>query len=324
MQILIIPTSKNPNSAVLPEHKKKIEKIATGCTIVQTLPGEHDYAVSLSSAEIILTQNLGVIELKNAPNLKWIHMTSAGVNNLTDELKNSEIKITNSSGVHPVPIAEHVLGFMLLLSRNFDQAFRNQLEHQWVRSSVDRPIDELAGKTVCIVGLGQIGERIALLCQSFEMKTLGVVRNPDTKRLHVDQLFGSDGLKKAVQEADYVVNCLPGTPETKHLFDASMFKKFKKGGYFINIGRGTTVNEESLLEALTNGTLLGAGLDVFEVEPLPQSSPLWNLKNVIITPHFSGWSPKSGDRMIEVFCENLRAYLTKEKMPNLVDKELGY
>ncbi len=323
MHILIIPTSKNPNNRIQEKHEKLIKDINNNFNISQFLPEDIEFGEELKKADIVLTQNLGVIRLNEAPNLKWIHLTSAGVNNLTDELKNSDVIITNSSGVHPIPISEHVLGFMLILSRNFDQLMRNQISGEWGRE-VDRPICELAGKTVCIVGLGQIGERVAMLGEAFGMETFGVVRDIKTPRSYVKRLFGSDQLDEAVTGADYVVNCLPGTPDTKYMFNEKLFNKFKRGSYFINIGRGTSVKESDLIEALNKGILSGAGLDVFETEPLPKSSPLWKMKNVVITPHFSGWSPNSGDRMIEIFCKNLKAFLDKKDMPNLVNKELGY
>jgi phosphoglycerate dehydrogenase-like enzyme len=133
-----------------------------------------------------------------------------------------------------------------------------------------------------------------------------------------------DELPNLLKEADFVVNALPGTVHTKGIFDLKLFKKFKETSYFINIGRGTSVVEKDLVEALEERIIAGAGLDVFEVEPLPEISPLWKLENVIITPHYSGWTPKYTERVINIFCENLKSYLKGGKMPNLVNKELGY
>ena len=157
MQILIVQTSTNPNNNVTEVHKKQIHEVLADAVIEQTTPDSNDFLELLAQAEVVLTQNLAVISLKNAPKLRWIHLTSAGVNNLTEELRGSEVVITNSSGVHPVPISEHVLGLMLMLSRNLHGAYRSQLEKKWARGDGLLPISELSGKTVCIVGLGAIG-----------------------------------------------------------------------------------------------------------------------------------------------------------------------
>jgi D-2-hydroxyacid dehydrogenase (NADP+) len=259
-----------------------------------------------------------------APNLKWIHLMSAGANGLPENILNSDIIVTNSSGVHPIPIAEHVFTFILMFSRKIDKTFRTQIkEETWKRDRAGGQ-DELFGKTMTIVGMGQIGSRVAELGKAFGMKTLGIVRNPNRKEDGVDKIGGIGDIREFLKVSDFVVDCLPATPETKGLFDLKMFKKFKKGSFFVNIGRGDTVVEKDLIAALKTGLIAGAGLDVFEVEPLPDSSPLWKMDNVIITPHSSGWSPKYIDRMIEIFCKNLEAYLKKKPMPNLVDKKPGY
>lgn len=324
MKILIINTSQNPLHNVTSKHLKEIKKVNPKAIVKLTTPGDESLKSEIKTSEVVITQNLAVVDLNQAEQLKWIHLTSAGVNNLSKELIESEIVISNSSGVHPIPISEHVLGQMLMLTRSMHKSLRNQINKKWVRGEGLLPIDELAGKNVVVVGMGNIGERIAMLCKAFEMKVSGVVRNPDQKRKFVDQLYGSNDLSKAVKNAEFVINCLPGTPETKHIFNATLFKNFKKGSFFINIGRGTTVNENDLIKVLKDGTLTGAGLDVFETEPLPEESKLWDLENVIITPHYSGWNPNYTDRMIEIFCDNLKAFLGKKKMPTLIDKKLSY
>ena len=156
------------------------------------------------------------------------------------------------------------------------------------------------------------------------MEVKGIVRDLSKKRETPVQLFELKDLKELVGKSDFVVNCLPGIPSTAGIFDLELLKKFKKSAYIINIGRGTTIVETDLIEALKKGLIAGAGLDVFEVEPLPKSSPLWNLENVIITPHYSGWNPNYTERVVDIFIENLQAYLNGKKLPNLVDKKLGY
>jgi phosphoglycerate dehydrogenase-like enzyme len=263
-------------------------------------------------------------QLIQSPNLKWLHITSAGANALSSEIINSKVLVTNSSGVHPIPISEHVLGLMLMLARGLHKAVKVQIEQKkWVRDvSLYQP-GELAGKNLLVVGMGRIGERVAMLGEAFEMNVTGIVRNPSGHKTRINLKSVKD-LGSELKEADYVVNCLPSTSETIGLFDKKLLSRFKKGSFFINIGRGDTVDESELIAVLKSGKLAGAGLDVFEKEPLPSSSPLWEMDNVIITPHYSGVNPHYFDRVISIFCENLKAFLNQKTLPNLVDKKLGY
>lgn len=324
MNILIIQNSANLNSRITKDHEDKIKSVVPDAQINVTSDNAAGLKEMFADAEVIITQSLGLASRTDSPNLKWVHLSSAGVNQMHPDIKESDVLVTNSSGVHPVQISEHVLGLMIMLVRNMHTSFRSQMRKEWSRGEELLPINELAGQTVCIVGMGAIGERIAMLCKAFEMKVFGVVRNPDRTHISVDKFVSSSDLPSLLPESDFVVNCLPGTDETKHLFNSELFTKFKKGSFFVNIGRGTTVDETALIKSLQKGPLQGAGLDVFETEPLPQDSKLWEMANVIITPHYSGWSPKYAERMIDIFCQNLRAYLKNEKMPTLVNKELGY
>jgi D-2-hydroxyacid dehydrogenase (NADP+) len=162
------------------------------------------------------------------------------------------------------------------------------------------------------------------LGKAFEMEVYGIVRNPEKHKGSGVEVFSMDQLEKQLSKSDFVINALPLTDETKGLFDKKIFNMFKDDSIFINIGRGDTVVENDLIESLERGKLGKAGLDVTEVEPLPDSSPLWNMENVIITPHISGLNPYYTDRMIGIFIENLKAFLSKKPMPNLVDKVIGY
>jgi D-2-hydroxyacid dehydrogenase (NADP+) len=287
--------------------------------------GSAEFSKELLEADVLISSRLIDFDLSEAPNLKWIHVTSAGVNNLSSTIRESEIMVTNSSGVHPIPISEHVLGLMLMLSRGIDTAFRNQItKKKWIRDSSIFRSEELCGKVLLVVGMGRIGERVAMLGKAFEMEVFGIVRNPEKHKDSGVEVFSMEELEKQLSTADFVVNALPLTDETKGMFDKKLFNKFKDDSIFINIGRGDTVVEKDLIEILESGKLGKAGLDVTEVEPLPDSSPLWNMENVIITPHISGLNPYYTDRMIGIFIENLKAFIAKKVMPNLVDKELGY
>ena len=244
--------------------------------------------------------------------LKWIHLTSAGVDRLPQKFRDSDVLVTNSSGVHPIPISEHVFSFILMFARGIHISFRHQIEKgEWERNFQKFNVAELPDQTIGIVGYGNIGKEVGRLARLFRMKILVVTSK-------------NGNLNDLLKSSDYVVNCLPLTSNTLHFFDRTKLSKMKNSAFFINIGRGKTVDEKALIDTLKSGKIAGAGLDVTEVEPLPKSSPLWKLDNVILTPHYSGWTPHYMDRVIEIFCKNLKAYLKGQKLPNLVDKKRGY
>ena len=327
MKILIIQNYSQLQyvSQIGAKHDKLIRSVDPDSKIVKMAITDPGFEKQLQQTEVVITQTLANVPLDKSPNLKWIHLSSAGVNGLNDQIKKSKIIVTNSSGVHPIPISEHVLAFMLMFARGIIRAFRIQIEKEkWVKDQELLPVDEIFGKTVCIVGMGKIGTEIARLSKAFGLKVIGITRSKHQKQQFVDELGLNQDLDKFLKQADFVINCLPLTDETQGLFNKQKFKLFKKTSVFINIGRGQTVVEQDLIEALKNQVIAGAGLDVFETEPLPSSSELWKLKNVILTSHYSSWSPNYADRMIDIFCQNLKAFLNKQKMPTQVDKQAGY
>ncbi len=186
----------------------------------------------------------------------------------------------------------------------------------------------LERKTLCVVGTGSIGRAIAGRARPFGMRVVGVKRTvseDDPAWEHADELYVTDRLHDALGGADYVALALPGTPETQHLVDAEAISAAKPGAYFVNVGRGAVVDEGALAEALEGGHLSGAALDVFEVEPLPEESPLWELENVVISPHSTDNLPELTNRLqTDLFCENLRRYLDGEALLNVLDKKLLY
>lgn len=329
MKILIIENadpSMRPIMRVTSQHIKTVHSVDkdAAVTVIKNTE-EEKIRTALKTAQILITPETFLGNLPNAPYLAWIHVTSAGINTLPETIKQKNIIITNSSGVHPIPIAEHVFAFMLMFARKIEKSFRQQIENRaWKRSYHMYPTTELYGKTLGIVGLGRIGSRIARLAKAFDMQVIAVARNNKKHVTFVEKLVPASLLSEIVKNCDYVVNALPLTKETKHLFNKNIFKKMKKSAYYINIGRGGTTNEKDLVLALKNHTIAGTGLDVFEEEPLPSTSPLWRLSSAIITPHYSGWTPEYMNRVIDIFCINLRAYLEKKPMPNLVDKKKGY
>ncbi len=318
---MLVTSKDGPFAHLTDEQIKKIKQIHPEAELSEGNESSED----IKNADILITQFSANIDFEKLPNLKWIQSTFAGVNNMPASVKNSAVLVTSASGVHPIPISEHVLAFILMFVRNIHISFRNQIiEKKWIRSDEMRQTAELEDSTMGIIGLGRIGREIAKKAKAFNMKVLAVVRNPDRTEQNVDELVGMDKLEHVLKNSDFIVNCLPSTDQTRSLFDLSKFKLMKPNSYFINIGRGDAVVENDLIECLKNGTIRGAGLDVFEEEPLPDSSPLWNLENVILTPHNSSWTPHYADRVIDIFCENLKAYLKNEPLPTLVDKKLGY
>lgn len=328
MKILIITNVTGETRgmyAISKDHLSRIKDTGAGLKITSVTNLEKNLDKKIIDADILISNDLSLLTPVNTRHLKWVHITSAGANKIPDFLIKSKNFITNSSGVHPIPISEHVFALMLMLTRNIHKSHRYQIKDKtWSRSFEDLYPEELYGKNILIVGMGRIGERIAEISKVFGMNPAGIVRNLDKKRQTKIPLLSIKDLEKAVKNNDFIINCLPGTDHTKGIFNKKIFNKFKETAYFINIGRGTSVVEEDLIKALEKNKFSGAGLDVFETEPLSNASKLWNLKNVIITPHFSGWTPRYTDRVIEIFCANLKAYLRGAKMPNLVNKELGY
>lgn len=210
-----------------------------------------------------------------------------------------------------------------MLTRRLNVAYRQQLERQIDRNAYTREVDELPGKTLCLVGLGVIGRRCASLGKAFGMRVIGVRRHPHPTP-DVEQVFSTDALHDALAQADVVMVNLPSTPDTRRLFNHDAFAAMKSGGYFFNAGRGATVDTEALTEAVRNGTLCGVGLDVTDPEPLPLDHPLWSMPNVIITPHYSGARPHYLEHANRIFLENLQRFIAGEPLQFVVDKRTGY
>lgn len=306
-------------------HIAQIKKIVPSAKIVLT---DNDQVINrtLAEADILIHPTGGYpfdkLPIDQAKNLKWVQTTSAGVTDIAVRLKNTKILLTNASGVHPIPISEHVAGYMLMFARRSTETYKNQVVNKkWTRNFTDLQCFELNGKTVGIVGFGKIGGQVAKISKGLGMKVAVLAH---TKRISDRSIRVYKNIDNLLANSDFVVDCLPLTSETKGFFDLKKFKFMLHDSYFINIGRGGTVVERDLVKALRANIIAGAALDVFEVEPLPDSSPLWDLPNVILTPHISGWTPEYTNRVVEIFCKNLKAYLANKPIPTLVDKSRGY
>ena len=276
-------------------------------------------------AEVLLTLRLPPGLPESTPNLRWIHSQAAGVDYFlrAPALANSEIAVTTSSGVHAGPLSETVVGAIIALSKGFPQAMRRQAAHEWTRYTPE----DVAGKTVGIIGAGKIGTAIAERCRALGMRALGVRRSPPPELVAVspfEREVGREGLSEVLATSDYVVLCAPRTPETVGMLGADQFAVMKPGARFINVARGDLVDEAALIRALQSGHLGGAYLDVFEREPLLAESPLWDMPNVMITAHSGAGSTDRDERVVEIFVENVRRYLDGTPMLNVYDRSRGY
>lgn len=263
--------------------------------------------------------------LPEAQALKWLQQGGAGADWLSShpQVRELPFTLTSASGVHAVPISEHMLGFLLALGRAFPQAIRGQKQRIW-DGNRGHELFELAGKRVLILGVGAIGERFATLCQACEMEVVGLRRDPALGAKGVSRMVGHNALRDELSAADVVANTLPYTEQTHHFIGEQEFACMKDGVILINIGRGGTIEEPAMIAALRSGKLRAAGLDVFETEPLPEDSPLWEMENVLLTPHYSGLTPRYNERLFEIFIDNLRRFQNGAELRNVVDKRLGY
>ena len=292
--------------------KDSIDKVRKcGVTVVEG----PDY-----SADIIFARNK-LENLEKYKNLKWIQTTFSGADKfLTEEIKKSNIIVTSSKGIYNTTVSEHAMSLMLALNRGLKPSILAQQKKEW---KVFDEADELYGRTVGILGVGNIGENIARLCKAFGCRVIGTSRS-NKKSRYIDKMLPAARLHELLKESDYVVICLPITEGTRHLIGKKEFAMMKKSAFIINVGRGPVIDENALIDALKKGEIRGAGLDVFEEEPLPISSQLWNMENVIMTAHYAGYTPYHEERAVEIFCKNIRAFLKGKKMMNVVDKKKGY
>ena len=292
------------------------------------LPNYDRLPEELPDTDIFVGYSLRAEQLKEGKKLKWIHSTAAGVAQLMyPELRDSGILVTNPSGIFSVPMAEHTMGLLLALARNFPDSVRQQDGKRWSQQELwDKPqhLTELNGQVLLIVGYGSIGREVAKRAKAFDMRVWGVTRSGEGDRTHVEKIFPAAKLQEALPEADYVLIAAPETTETKHLIGVSQIEKMKRGAKLINVGRGSLLDERALMRALESGALGGAALDVAETEPLPAESPLWNAPNLMITPHTSGVSDRLWDRQAAILLELLERWFDGRELFNRVDFARGY
>jgi D-2-hydroxyacid dehydrogenase (NADP+) len=260
-----------------------------------------------------------------ARRLRWLQFGSAGIDHtIFPELLASDAVLTTLGGIHTVVVAEHVLAVMLALTRRLDLAMRLQLERRYDRADISSTAGELAGKTVGIVGLGRIGRNIARLAKAFEMRVVGTRRRAAEPMPDVDEVYPASDFRKILPVSDFLVLVLPLTRQTRALLGKKEFELIKAGACLINVARGAMVDHDALAKALKSGRLRGAALDVFPEEPLPPDSPIWDLPNLIITPHTAASSPGYSERGAQVFVRNLDAFIHGGEMVNVYDRQREY
>jgi phosphoglycerate dehydrogenase-like enzyme len=284
--------------------------------------------LEIADAEIALCRELRPNQVRAAKKLRWIHSAAAAVHALMiPEIVNSDIIITNASAVHGPVVAEHGMAMIMAIGRRFDLAVKAQTRHQWTQeeiwSSAPSPRD-IAGSTLVVIGLGQIGTPLVRHAKALGMRVLAVREHPERGAEGADAVYAPTDLNRILPEADFVMLCAPVTPETQRAFGREQFAVMKPDAYILNVGRGALVDEPALIEALREHRIGGAALDVTTNEPLPADSPLWDLENCMITPHTAGISPKLWERQYIYFTGNLRRFLAGQPMQGMVDKAKGY
>lgn len=266
--------------------------------------------------------------VERAPGLRWVHSPAAAVEGLLPlaTLAARDVAVTNSRGIQAMPIAEHVMGGLLVLSRKFNRTLAAQSERRWIQNDLvaDWPW-LLHGRRMTIVGLGSIGLAIAERAAAFGMTVTGVRQRPDQPSpACVARVFGPDALEEALDGCDVLVLAAPGVASTQGMIGAAELERLAPGAILVNVARAQIVDGAAMVRALESGRLGGAVLDVFEREPLDEASPLWAMPNVVVTPHSSGFRADHWDHVIELYCENLNRYRRGDALVNVVDLSAGY
>lgn len=301
------------------EQIEDLKEIASDYQIIESIEDTDP-----SSIEIILGWSSDLVPFIKSDecHVKWIQFPYAGVNQLPlKTFAEKNILLTNGSGITANSVAETTIGLLLGMTRKIVQSAKNQDKENWSREG---NLYELTGKTMLIVGAGKIGVQVGRIAKALNMTTIGINRSGRPIE-NMDEQYVQAELEEVIHKADVVVNILPLTKETTKIYNKNMFEKMKDGVIFINVGRGESVETEDLIEALDQGKVSRAGLDVFEEEPLPKGHPLWKNNRVLMTPHIAGQVESYPKHVYPIFKENLTSFLKDEELPkNLVKLDEGY
>jgi len=337
MNVLIVPRDGYLADALIDQVRAVAPHLNVTVTNAKSLD---ELGSALAESEVMLT-SLGMPSASQAPRMRWVQAFSAGVDSWLrkpDALR-PDVALTTASGVHAPVMAEYSLSMMLAWAHEMPLLAAHQAQHQWASHLSPAIVPaELRGATVGILGYGSIGRETARLAHAFGMRVLACKRNPhqrsdtgwtipdtgDPEGTLPAHYYPIEQLHTMLAECDYVVLTLALTPATRHIIDSAALHSLKPGAVLVNVARGGLVDEPALIETLRSGLVRAASLDVFEQEPLPSDSPLWDMPNVLITPHIAGNHPAHDQRLISLFTDNLRRYLAGQPLLNQVDPAAGY
>jgi phosphoglycerate dehydrogenase-like enzyme len=289
---------------------------------IRVIPPQASIQSHLPWAEVILSNPNPQVVLEKAKQLKWLQLLSSGFDGY-DSLEQAPFKVTTAHGIHTYTIAKHVLMMMLMFERK-QRFFENrQREHHWDRQA--RLPGLLKGQTLGLIGFGAIAGELVKQVQPFNLQIQAVTKHPQSKAQQQNvSIEGMEFLNTLLSTSDHIVVTLPSTPETRQILTANRISQIKQGAYLYNVGRGDLIEESALTEALENGHLAGAALDVFEHEPLNPESPLWTLDNCIVTPHIAGHHKALDIDILNFFAENLKRFDNGESLLNEANFQRGY
>lgn len=310
-----------PIPEVEPRHVEAIRRCADGYEVVVTADLEQQM-IEIVDADVVFGSLPRPLFLAGR-RLRWVQAVGAGVDRmLYREFVESDVLLTSEKGLVGIHLAEHAFALLLGLSRGMQRALRRP---RWdTRAEIRANAWELWGSTLGIIGLGGTGIEVARRAAAFGMRVVAVEPEPVARPDHVAWLKPPEALDELLAESDTVVICAPLTSATRQLFNAERFAAMRRGAVLIDVTRGEIIDRAALVEALQSGQLGGAGLDTPPEEPFPADDPLWQVDNVIITPHVAGASPRRGDRIVELFCENLQRFRRGEPLRGVIDKVKGY
>ena len=292
------------------------------------LPDLDNLAKEIVDAEVFVGWQLRPEQFKEADRLRWIHATTAAVHQLMfPELVASDVRVTNSTEIHGPVVAEHAIALALALAKGLPWAGKYQQHHHWGQQDLWRSFArprEIAGATLGVIGLGAIGRESVRLAKALGMRVIAVREHPERGAEGADRVLGPAELDQLLGQSDYVLLAAPLTARTQTLFDDRAFEKMRSDACFLNVSRGALVDEDALGRALRKRKIRAVALDVFQTEPVPPDSPLWDLENLVITPHTAALTEKLWERHLVRIGENLRRYLARNPLLGEVDKQRGY
>lgn len=312
--ICLLPVKQN--------HKLKLEAAAPGCSFIHTT-AQHVTAEQVSQADYIIG-NVPAKLINASPRLKVLQLGSAGTDPyIVPGVLGENTVLLNATGAYSKAVAEHAFASVLMLQKKLHLYRDAQKRADWTDYG---EVTSMADATVLVVGLGDIGGHFARMCKALGAYVIGIKRRPSQKPDYVDELYTMEELENQLPRADVIFSILPGTAATYHLYTAEMFKRMKYTAIFCNCGRGGAVEGKVLYEAVANGEIGFAAIDVTEPEPLPADDPLWGLDNVLITPHASGFYhlPETFERIVDIAADNLGRFVRGEELKNIVDMSTGY